>query len=307
MDTSQVDSLRSEFISIRDEGIAFFADVRKALGVTFEYPSQDWDHLKPEQRKTAEQVRTKLTDLGHRLLDAARKSPLLEQVDEVEIRRALRSMSASLLLNDYEYHELHVIAEEDRVYGIAPAQHSETPASATDSSKNFKQQAAQILLKMDFLAPSPENLTRAMVSSQVPGVHKYRPDTAFIMMQIDKSNPALEDVKNCIKEAFKEFGIEARRSDEIEHADVITQRILDEIATSEFLMADLTGERPSVYYELGYAHSLGKRPILYRAEGTRLHFDLLVHNVPEYRNITELRLLLRHRLSALTNKTPLTT
>ena len=76
------------------------------------------------------------------------------------------------------------------------------------------------------------------------------------------------------------------------------------IGKAEFIFADLTGERPNVYYEIGYAHALGKRPILYRKKETKVHFDLSIHNVPAYDNISELKSLLEKRLEAIAGRSP---
>ena len=134
--------------------------------------------------------------------------------------------------------------------------------------------------------------------------NQFERNTAFIIMAMDPEKPELEDVHTAIKESCEKFGIKAVRVDEIEHSDVITELIIELIRNSEYVVADLSWERPNVYYEVGYAHAIGKKPILIRKEGTNLHFDLSVYNIPEYRNTTHLRSMLLDRFAAITGYNP---
>jgi len=136
-------------------------------------------------------------------------------------------------------------------------------------------------------------------ASPIRQLNQFIPKTAFIVMWMDPSRPELEDVHLTIKEICKQYGIVAKRADDVQHDDRITDVILEHINSSEFIVADLTGERPNVYYEVGHAHAIGKRPILLRRIGSALHFDLAAHNVREYRNVTELREILSKRFHAL--------
>ena len=121
---------------------------------------------------------------------------------------------------------------------------------------------------------------------------------------MDKSQPDLIDVSDTVKAVFEQFDIRAARADDIEHEGLITDRILTEIKTSEFCFADLSGNRPNIYYEVGFAHALPRHVILFCKVGTGLYFDLVGYNCPEYENLRDLKKKLTERLRALTNKEP---
>ncbi len=242
-----------------------------------------------------------------RILSLTRQSQMLGSTDADTIRLAVRRIDAALGLRRYEEWGQEVLHDEDMVLGVKQAGSSEDRRLETSEAlAEIDDALDQVLRRVGVLRAEAEvddvtsNGASPAPITPTPQPLGIRPGTAFIMMMIDPGKPELEDVKQAIKEECARFQIRAVRSDEIEHSNEITQRILDEIRTSEFLIADLTGERPSVYYEIGFAHAIGKRPILYRHEGTKLHFDLAVHNCPEYKNVTELRQRLHKRLTAIT-------
>lgn len=147
----------------------------------------------------------------------------------------------------------------------------------------------------------PEFVGRLMV--QFPQL-SYTPNTVFVIMSMDPENPELEDVFATIERACRAFGLSAVRADKIEHQGMITEEVLNRIASSEILIADLTGERPNVYYEVGYAHALKKRPILVRKQGTKLHFDLSNYNTREYPNLHRLEDLLKKCVEEILGRKP---
>ncbi len=126
-----------------------------------------------------------------------------------------------------------------------------------------------------------------------------RQATAFVIMAMSPDLPELTDTYKAIQRACERVGLHAVRIDDIEHGETITDRVVAEIAACAYLIADLTHERPNVYYEIGYAHGLGKTPVLIRKRNTRLHFDLSVHKAPEYTTHTDLEEQLEKRLKAL--------
>jgi len=77
-----------------------------------------------------------------------------------------------------------------------------------------------------------------------------------------------------IKAACHAAGAYCERVDEQIFQDSILERVYNQIATADIIIADMTGRNPNVFYETGYAHALNKRVILLTQHTDDIPFDL---------------------------------
>ena len=102
-------------------------------------------------------------------------------------------------------------------------------------------------------------------------------------------------VKPCVEKI--QFAI--HRADEISHTRTITDVIVSAINNARFVIADLTEEKPNCYYEVGYAHAIGKPVIILAKEGTPRHFDLAAHKWTYWDDYKDLKPKIEKELSGV--------
>jgi nucleoside 2-deoxyribosyltransferase len=114
----------------------------------------------------------------------------------------------------------------------------------------------------------------------------------FIVMPIQGDQYGGQDEQRIAAEFDKRFEVietllgkhdsVAIRIDKEHTLDELVKRIKEEIERAQFVIADLTDERPSCYFEVGYAEAL-RKPVIYVASKesvvnpktpTKIHFDI---------------------------------
>ncbi len=144
--------------------------------------------------------------------------------------------------------------------------------------------------KVDYAWPE----SRSVLESALSPLKKQ----IFVIMKFnDKVLDAI--YHDIIKPIIKNVGYQPKRIDEVENSGNITEQLLQEIAQSEIILCELTGERPNCYYETGFAHALGRQLILAIRKGDKIHFDLASHRFIEWKTRDELRSLLKKRLDSI--------
>lgn len=93
-----------------------------------------------------------------------------------------------------------------------------------------------------------------------------------------------------------------RKTDNLVEKDDILMNIVTLIIQSEFVLVNLDGRNPNVYYELGIAHALGKPTILLSNAGYRLDdigFDIRQKRIIIYENRNQLETELLSQINML--------
>jgi hypothetical protein len=98
--------------------------------------------------------------------------------------------------------------------------------------------------------------------------------TCFVAMSFDAA--LTDDYEHGIRAALEvDCGYRALRLDRAPANGDITNRMIADIRSCQFMVADFTGHRPGVYYEAGFAEGL-RRPVVRTCRADhfdRLHFD----------------------------------
>lgn len=128
----------------------------------------------------------------------------------------------------------------------------------------------------------------------------------FVLMPFDRE---FDDVyKFGIKGAAADVGAYAERVDDQIFDEGILDRIFNQISKADVLVAEMSGRNPNVFYEVGYAHALGKLVLLVAQNENDIPFDLQQKQHTIYRgSIDTLRRDLAIKLDwALTLRDPRT-
>jgi len=122
----------------------------------------------------------------------------------------------------------------------------------------------------------------------------------FVVMPFSGSE--MDEAYSAVKDECSKLQLKARRVDENTGSGFVIREVTELIERAEFILCDLTNERPNVYYELGYAHGVGNEAmdiLLVAKEGTALHFDIAPLRVQYYSSIEHLRTVVSSSLKAM--------
>ena len=144
------------------------------------------------------------------------------------------------------------------------------------------------------LTTEPENDRQSLIDEVTAQVIRQlrasRPDArpepeaadAELVFVVCSFDPEMDPVFEAIAAAAAAVGLRAERVKDVQGDYRITEKILTLVRTARLIVADLSRDRPNVYFELGYARGLSKTVITILRTGATTHFDVRDWTYLEY-------------------------
>ncbi len=102
----------------------------------------------------------------------------------------------------------------------------------------------------------------------------------FVLMPF---NAKMEKVyTNHIKKIGEELGLTIRRADDIFTPGPFMEKVWDGICAAQLILADCTQKNPNVFYEIGMAHTVGKKVVLITRSEKDIPSDIKHHDYISY-------------------------
>jgi hypothetical protein len=141
--------------------------------------------------------------------------------------------------------------------------------------------------------PAPSPAARTVSPAAVPAAVDQK-EHVFVAMPFAEE---LQDVYEFgIYGPVRRCGYICERVDEAAFTGDILQRIKERIESAKVVIADLTGAKPNVYLEVGYAWGKGVPVIVLARKNEPLHFDVKTYNCLFYSTIGQLAKDLEKRI-----------
>jgi guanylate kinase len=139
--------------------------------------------------------------------------------------------------------------------------------------------------------------------SNRPSINPY---LIGVMMSFNRNNKKLDDYFDAMTAAVTSVSsrFECRRLDNVPGSQVIAKQFRSLVASSRLVIVDLTENRQSVYYELGYAQATRKACLITAELGTEPYLYPRDHRIIFYDSARDLRVKLVGEISGLLRGMP---
>ncbi|GIF21943.1 hypothetical protein BJ973_002269 [Actinoplanes tereljensis] len=198
---------------------------------------------------------------------SARVIPVLVNgVTTGELPEELHQLQAVRLTEEDYFRGLRRLVDSVNALGASTA--LPPPTAGVDVERLVDDAVSRIVERLESAGPA----TSSVLSDSPPTVTSEPRDDGLVFVICsfaEDMTPAYE----AIAEAAKAVGLRAERVKDVPGDYRITDKMLAMIRQARLVVADLTLERPNVYFELGYARALGRQVITIARKGTKVHFD----------------------------------